>query len=669
MNSDILVDGSLTIFLSFLSLILVLLCVAMYFWYRRNLKTVDDLARQFGATTSEIEILEAKLETLRDQETRYLEMEPNIKARREEMESISLELEKVQLQLAGDRKELIDLNTEAAKIRHAVDLLTEEKESLTEQRNELQETVEFLKGEIEDLGGEDSQGAAYERLKEEVAAKRTELSILKSDIRDKQRELDEAIDEINKMNEVVSQKDTIYEELQEKQEVLGDLESDIEQKRQIKRNLINDIDDLQLRKDRLGVSQTGDLDDVDEALDDLFIQPDCLSEEYDKKEDEEELAALDRVQSYLNSSNLFFSDRVIKAFHTSLKISDISPLTVLAGISGTGKTLLPIYYADALGIYSLIISVQPRWDSPQDMFGFYNYMESKYKATDLARSLIRMDPYNFSERDFSKIRGEKRSDWMFMVILDEMNLARIEYYFSEFLSKLEIRRIIDDPDDAVERERAEIELEVGPNRDDYNKFRLWIDHNVLFAGTMNEDETTFSLSDKVLDRANVLRFGRPPIVDETENDSSEEDEYLPNGNITLKQWNSWKKPVDDNTSWYRDVSKKLEIVNNSLEAIGRPFGHRIRKAIQTYIANYPGIDQEDAFKMALADQIEMKILPKFRGIAIKDKNSIEALDDLFQVITDLEDIELSEAFDKCRYGSSSGLFMWGGVTRKINNAS
>ncbi len=87
------------------------------------------------------------------------------------------------------------------------------------------------------------------------------------------------------------------------------------------------------------------------------------------------------------SKGLAFPQRVIHAFHTSLKVQDISALVILAGISGTGKSELPQRYADYIGAQLLTLAVQPRWDSPQDLQGFYNYVEKKFKPTDLMRGL------------------------------------------------------------------------------------------------------------------------------------------------------------------------------------------------------------------------------------------------------------------------------------------
>lgn len=83
-----------------------------------------------------------------------------------------------------------------------------------------------------------------------------------------------------------------------------------------------------------------------------------------------------------------------------------------------------------MGIGFLQVPVQPRWDSPQDLMGFYNYIEGKFRPTDMARALWALDELN---------NDDAEQDRMMMILLDEMNLARVEYYFSDFLSRLESR--------------------------------------------------------------------------------------------------------------------------------------------------------------------------------------------------------------------------------------
>lgn len=376
--------------------------------------------------------------------------------------------------------------------------------------------------------------------------------------------------------------------------------------------------------------------------------------------------ALQELQEILSSEGLYFSERVLNAFHTSLKVNDIIPLTVLAGVSGTGKSLLPVKYAEVMGMHSLIVSVQPRWDSPQDLFGFYNYLDHKYKATDLARALVRMDEFNFTPQQFSTLREKKRHQRMLLVLLDEMNLARTEYYFSEFLSKLEFRKFSKDPSKGS---HAEIVLDTGPRSKDAQSFRLSVGGNVLFVGTMNEDESTQTLSDKVLDRANVLRFGKPPEKENQDDNGGKRKRERPKDSnhcyFPYSVWKSWfREPGIE--PWRRSVDSLLSRLNDALNILGRPFGYRVRDAIHAYIANYPGaIHNGKLYKTALADQVELKLLPKLRGIEVSE--NAQPLNRIEEVIRELGDEMLLEQFHDCRERAqnTTNLFTWRGVERPL----
>ena len=371
---------------------------------------------------------------------------------------------------------------------------------------------------------------------------------------------------------------------------------------------------------------------------------------------------MQQLQNTLREEGLVFSPRVIDAFHTCLKCHDINPITVLAGVSGTGKTLLPMRYAENMGMHRLVMAVQPRWDSPQDMFGFYNYLEKKYKATELSRSLVRMDPYNFNNDEFLMLDSDWSKERLLLVLLDEMNLARTEYYFSELLSKLELRREVKEPSMSHKRSQAEVELDIGPGK---HLFRLWVPDNVFFVGTMNEDETTQTLSDKVLDRANVIRFGKPdekanPAIDIARSQAANE-KYL-----SFDQWRSWKREFNQNEEWYEKVNSWTRRINLALDRVGRPFGFRVQQAIGHYVANYPRVHDQERYKFAFADQIEQKIIPKLRGIDIGDENTNECLSDVEAIIDELEDKELKDSFAISRTESENlGMFQWRGVTRRI----
>ena len=397
---------------------------------------------------------------------------------------------------------------------------------------------------------------------------------------------------------------------------------------------------------------------------DLLRAPEGFKNSFPGGEDKmpDEKTALRHFREVLTDKGLLFPQRVIDAFHTSLKCHDINPLTVLAGVSGTGKTLLPIAYARVMGMHSLVISVQPRWDSPQDMFGFYNYMEKQYKATDLSRALLCMDPYNYPRRKYPMLGDPWAQNRMLLVLLDEMNLARTEYYFSEFLSKLELRRLVKDADKPVDRKDAEIELDVGPGKG--VRFPLWVGPNVLFVGTMNEDETTQTLSDKVLDRSNVLRFGKPSDTKAHQDGCDTLNIPLSEKFLSWERWKSWIRHFETGAPWSAAVQKTITLLNAAMDDVGRPFGYRMRDAFLEYVANYPLVNEADRFNLAVADQIEQKVLPKLRGIDCTTKRAASCLQDLERIIAPLGDSELAKAFKSARDESMSiGMFQWRGVVR------
>lgn len=368
--------------------------------------------------------------------------------------------------------------------------------------------------------------------------------------------------------------------------------------------------------------------------------------------DEKEM--LRSTSAYIKSQNLYFPERVLHAFHTALKINDISPLVVLAGISGTGKSELPRRYAEGMGMHSVILAVQPRWDSPQDLFGFYNYLEERYKATELARAMVQFEQFNRPQWPLPEEWSHDRSDRMLLVLLDEMNLARVEYYFSEFLSRLETRRGID-LSSMEERAKAEIALEMGSLAKGETPIRLFPGKNVLFSGTMNEDETTQALSDKVLDRSCVLRFGRPKHIASRENVQN-----VPptSTGLTFKQWNDFlcnDLPAKDRAR----VDGWINILNDAMEQLDRPFGHRVAQAIQRYVANYPSWIP-NRVNIAMADQIEQRIMPKLRGIETIDAE--QPLKEIHSVIKDCEDQPLIEAFRQGKE-SQQQVFIWRGLDR------
>lgn len=658
----------------------------LYIHYQRRLQAALDTAKDLADLMAQKNTLEADVQSLRkwieDQKNELLSLE----AERKEQEKIRVELAGLTQQcidkekeLQGYRIEMGELEGKRHEIREKIGRLEEELTELENRKNTLIEQIEqtqiYLRKEEERLSNLEDQSKALaiaiSESRSELQSLRIQIKQAESDLAAYQNQksiLERQIAELNQKGESAREHTArILDKRKSLENEFRQLENDFNLSKQKLQRALDRVHELQqeilsleARKTVLE-SEIGKLEGGTEDISiDLFVPPRCLSENLfsgPRLDDCDELTMLRKLQSRLRKEGYLFHTRTIYAFHTSLKCHHINPLTVLAGVSGTGKTLLPIKYAEFMGMHHLVIAVQPRWDSPQDMFGFYNYLEKKYKPTELAQALLYMNPYNEQLKHTHTF-----SERMLIVLLDEMNLARTEYYFSEFLSKLELRRLVSDPKKRGERSKAEIILDTGPR--DGSKFSIWVDLNVLFVGTMNEDETTQTLSDKILDRANVLRFGKPMQLgfNRPRTRSDDKNFYLPWG-----EWKKWIRRFDPTVFWAATVESWICRINDALEKVGRPFGYRVRDVIFEYLANYPGIDQPDKFKDAFADQVEQKIIPKLRGIDLMEQTSLSALDDLSRLISELGDQSLEEAFRNAVDDKSTGLFIWRGVTRSFDS--
>jgi predicted nucleic acid-binding Zn-ribbon protein len=592
----------------------------------------------------------------------------SIEDNRTEAQALKREIEDMEKRLEEGREILSQL----PELELRLQAFSREKTALEERIRKLQEDSRELQNVEKEM----------EELKEGRKEK-AQLTVLVDSLRSEQSALER---DIRRLEEETEEQERNLEELKGDVTYEAKAAADNKQAADDARKLLNDaisrredaeaaVRSLEARKavleDRIG-ELSGQGDDKAEPKNDLRYadllkrRADCLRKDEFRPQPRtvDEYAALEQFKEDLWQRNLHFPSRTIDAFHTSLKCQSINPLTVLAGVSGTGKTLLPMKYAELMGMHSLVLPVQPRWDSPQDIFGFYNYLEKEYKATELSRALVRMDPFNYSD-------GQQQDGYIWpqerllMVLLDEMNLARTEYYFSEFLSKLELRRLVENPKNAAQREKAEVELDTGPGLK--KSYRIWVPENVLFVGTMNEDETTQTLSDKVLDRSNVLRFGKP---DKRQNGHNIPEQVQHQRQVlTFDQWKKWIRTPTTHSTWQKETDSWISKINNGLNMVGRPFGFRVEDAIRLYIANYPRVDTEDRFKLAFADQVEQKIIPKLRGLDMNDSNSNtnECIGELANIIEALGDRPLYEAFMAAKSESNNmGMFTWRGVTRTLD---
>jgi len=680
----------LWILASALTILILLLVFVYHLFYRKRVEAVRADLKDLGSLASAKEQLQCDVKALQDWIVDQKEELIKLQAERQEQEAVRVELARLQQECAAKDMENQSLRNEVGELENQRHLLSQSLEKLSKEIGDLESKrveAQAIEGHLTELRTklEEARKKAHDFTKEAkdelaearkekieldviVCTLRHEQTALGRDVERKEQEIDNLKSLIQTATEEARQHAQLANEVRAKAESADRELADIRRYRQ---GLEIDVSELNARKALIEQELSGlgprpsDEEDPLAAYADLLIKaPTCLSEDafIKKREVQEETYLLQQLKNKLQKEGLVFSSRLINAFHTSLKCHDINPITVLAGVSGTGKTLLPMRYAEIMGMHRLVMAVQPRWDSPQDMFGFYNYLEKEYKATELSRSLVRMDPYNYKSKDFPMLNNDWTKDRLLLILLDEMNIARTEYYFSEFLSKLELRREVSDPSVAYKRSQAEIELDAGPGK---HRFRLWVGHNVFFVGTLNEDETTQTLSDKVLDRANVIRFGKPDEKAKASKHNAQVqapcEHYL-----SFKQWSSWLRDMNEGSKSYERVVGWTQRLNAALDRVGRPFGFRVQQAIGQYVANYPRVDDGENYKLAFADQVEQKIMTKLRGIDIGEMNANECLDEVEAIIDELGDNELGDSFASARTESNNfGMFQWRGVTRRM----
>lgn len=344
-----------------------------------------------------------------------------------------------------------------------------------------------------------------------------------------------------------------------------------------------------------------------------------------------ELDWLAKIGEGIKGEGFEFSNRLLYAFHTCVKTAIWSPITVLAGVSGTGKSELPRLYSQYGGFLFANTPVKPDWDSPSSMLGYYNALERKFEAQPLLRAMFQMQN---ADGGLSK--------QLAMFLLDEMNLAHVELYFADMLSKLEENR------NKNSRESAQIDIDLGAGID---ALPIRLTRNMCWVGTMNEDETTKGLSDKVVDRSNIITFPRPKqLVSRQFNPMLSESTAL----LKKRTWDYWQtKHIDlcnssefhKKTEPYRQI---IETISSFLEVGGRALGHRVWQSIEHYMAAHPlVINKIDASQpenvldnldvrfldAAFAEAVAFKVMPKLRGVETEGKTKRDCLNPIGEIIS------------------------------------
>lgn len=280
---------------------------------------------------------------------------------------------------------------------------------------------------------------------------------------------------------------------------------------------------------------------------------------------------VENILTITENNGYFYSRDLIAFLHNNLLVN---PFLILSGISGGGKTSFALFYAKAMDAEIEIIPVRPDWTSPGHFLGIYNPFEGDFVPT-AATKFIRKAYDNYKTSKENEVTPKQ-----FILLLDEMNLARVEHYFSDFLSKLQL------PD--LENRFITLYDEKNGLFDRH----LHIPPNLKIIGTVNIDETTFLFSPKVLDRANYIQLNQINIDGMSR--------VLENRNSELHNFNSIQSAV----------IPELKALNSKLSEFSQSFGYRTAWEIIKWIDSALAVGLIDSVYDGLDLQIESKILVK-----------------------------------------------------------
>lgn len=317
---------------------------------------------------------------------------------------------------------------------------------------------------------------------------------------------------------------------------------------------------------------------------------------------------VDRIKAYIAAQGFSYEEGLVENLCLSLKAK---PFVILAGISGTGKTRLVRLFAEACGATRengryRMVSVRPDWADATDLFGHVD-LNGRFHPGPI------LDFIKQAEQD-----GEKP----YFLCLDEMNLARVEYYFSDVLSVMETRTL--GADGRITTDPLVEPGYYGADADAAERYgTVTLPENLYIVGTVNMDETTFPFSRKVLDRANTLEFSHVDLIPQNWDDfGNREATELPNE--FLKADFLLLAHCADHRQAVEEYCQELQSLNRILQKANAHVGYRVRDEIVFYLlANRKmGLLKENE---AMDNAIMQKILPRFQGSGGEVKNMLCAL--------------------------------------------
>ena len=346
------------------------------------------------------------------------------------------------------------------------------------------------------------------------------------------------------------------------------------------------------------------------------------------------------VLNNAKNSSFYYSKNDIVNFHIALKTSQ---LVVLAGASGTGKTQLPFIYANTLNMSEenkdvLFVPITPSYTEPSDILGYFK--PNLNKDIDGDGTYIESPTGLVSFLQEASKEGNRNK--LYMVIFDEMNLSQIEYWFSPFMSILE-------------RKEGDRKLVLYSNnvKCENSKIPSSIDihNNVVFVGTINLDETTKDLSDRLLDRAIVVNLGKKTFLDyyHSINEESVNNEYKFDSSSFFTGQRNYDEYIihmeENEVAFLDELSAFINSINKQ-----KSISFRTIKVISNFLNNAKALDNYISRREAFDLIVKETIITKIKGSDNSIRKLLDSEEGIISILKEREDIsdfkESIEALDK-----------------------
>ena len=307
---------------------------------------------------------------------------------------------------------------------------------------------------------------------------------------------------------------------------------------------------------------------------------------------------------------LYYSITDIRRFISNMASTHV---LIMQGMSGTGKTSLAYAFGEFIKNHSVIVPIQPMWKERTDLLGYYNEFTKRFNETVLLQKMY--------EANYKKD--------IFVVVLDEMNIARVEYYFAEFLSLLEIPR--------ADRRYIDVVSDVWENDPKLLKNgQLKLPTNMWFIGTANNDDSTFAISDKVYDRAMIMNLDTKAEVFEGK----------PQDGIHLSAAHFDALAAEARLEYRLSRRNRLRLRrldDYMIEKFKITFGNRIMKQIDSYVPTYLACGGTELD--ALDDILSKKVFRKLETQnPIFVRNNVEALSSFLDELFGYDGMKLCKSY-------------------------